>query len=420
MQPNFFNGIKNFERANLRKKSQENFLSKYTDVIIIITMIPKGFLFAGVNCGIKREGLDLGIIFSQNPAEWAGMFTTNAFKAGPVIVSRSRAKNKVRAIIVNSGIANAGTGEKGVRDAESICRILAENLRIKPDEVLVASTGIIGKTLPLDKIQEGIEKAIVELSPEGFSRFAKAIMTTDKFPKIVEKTVVSEKKDIGIIGIAKGAGMLHPKLATMLVFLLTDAKAPAELLKSYLKEAVDSTFHCLTIDGDTSTNDSVFLLANGVSGVEAGEEFKEALLEVCENLSEMIARDGEGATKLIKIKVKGASSKEMARSVGRKIAISPLVKTAFFGEDPNVGRILCAIGNSPYPIEPEKIDVYLGGFKVICKGIITDFPSEELKSYLANPEIEIEVELGMGESAAVVRTCDLSYEYVRLNAEYTT
>ncbi len=383
-------------------------------------MPPKGFLFAGVNCGIKKEELDLGIIFSPTPAEWAGMFTTNAFKAGPVLVSQSKVQNKVRAIIVNSGIANAGTGEKGIRDAEEMCRMLGENLGLGEDEVLVASTGVIGKALPMEKIKEGIGKAIAKLSPDAFSLFARAIMTTDRSPKIVERELSSAKGKVNILGIAKGAGMIHPNLATMLVFILTDAKAPGELLKKYLKEAVDSSFHCLTIDGDTSTNDSVFLLANGESGIEVGEAFRKVLGEVCLELSEMIAKDGEGATKLIRIKVMGAPSRDTAREVGRRVAISPLVKTALFGEDPNVGRILCALGNSPCPIEPGKIDVHLGGFKVVSKGTLIDFPYEELKGYLANREIEVNINLGMGEGAAVVYTCDLSYEYVRLNAEYTT
>lgn len=383
-------------------------------------MCPKGFLFAGVNCGIKKEGLDLGLIFSENPAEWAGMFTTNAFKAGPVLVSQGKKNNKVRALIANSGIANAGTGEEGIIDSQTICEELAIELGIKASEVLIASTGVIGKRLPMEKIRKGIKKAVPSLSPDGFPLFARAIMTTDKFPKIVEKKVNCAGGEASILGIAKGAGMIHPNLATMLVFLLTDIIAPNEFLKESLKEAVDVSFHCLTVDGDTSTNDSIFLIANGSSGISAGYEFKEALKEVCLNLAEMIARDGEGATKLIKIKVKGAPSKEIAREIGRRIAISPLVKTAFFGADPNVGRILCALGNSTHPIEPQKTEIILGGFKVVSRGTITDFPYEDLKKYLEGKDIELEISLGMGHCETIIYTCDLSYEYVKLNAEYTT
>lgn len=383
-------------------------------------MPPKGFLFAGINCGIKKEELDLGIIFSQTPAEWAGMFTTNIFKAGPVLVSQGKKRGKVRAIVVNSGNANACTGEKGIKDAEEMCQEVAKNLGIEDNEVLVASTGIIGKPLPIKKIKKGIRKAVAELSPDGLLRFARAIMTTDKFPKIVEKKVTSPRGEAGILGIAKGAGMIHPNLATMLVFLLTDAKAPTNFLEECLKEAVDTSFHCLTIDGDTSTNDSVFLLANGESEVEAGEDFRDALKEVCLELAQMIAKDGEGATKLIKIRVKSAVSEEMAREIGRRIAVSPLVKTALFGEDPNVGRILCALGNSPYQIDPHKVDVRFGGHKVVSKGRVLGFSQEKLKSYLANKELEIEIDLGMDRSSTIVYTCDLTYEYVRLNAEYTT
>lgn len=381
-------------------------------------MIPKGFLFAGVNCGIKEKEPDLGVILSQTPAEWTGMFTTNAFKAAPVLVSQGKSGNKVRAIVANSGIANAATGDKGLKDAEEMCQELGKNLGIEPKEVLVASTGVIGKPLPMEKIRKGIKQAAGELSSDDCSNFARAIMTTDKFPKIVERDLAGGKARI--LGIAKGAGMIHPNLATMLVFLLSDVRASSELLRRCLREAVDNSFHCLTIDGDTSTNDSLFLLANGESGVDAGEEFRSALEEVCIELAQMIAKDGEGATKLVRIKVKRAASKEIGREIGRRIAVSPLVKTALFGEDPNVGRILCALGNSPYEIDPHRVDIQFGGYKVVNKGTILDFPYEELKGYLANKELEIEIDLGMGESSVVVYTCDLSYDYVRLNAEYST
>ncbi|MGC9003326.1 MAG: bifunctional glutamate N-acetyltransferase/amino-acid acetyltransferase ArgJ [bacterium] len=383
-------------------------------------MPPKGFLFSAVNCGLKKDRPDLGIIYSESPANWAGMFTTNAFRAAPVVLSQKKKGKPIRAIIVNSGIANAGTGEQGIKDAREMCGELARHLRIKEEEVLVASTGVIGERLPMEKIKKGIKEAVSQLSPEKFPQFANAIMTTDTFPKIVEKRV--EEKGFSILGMAKGAGMIHPQMATMLVFLLTDANLKSYSLEECLRKAVDISFHCLTIDGDTSTNDSVFLLANGLGGeVEDISCFEETLGEVCLELARMIASDGEGATKLIIIKVKGGRNAEEARAVGRRIAVSPLVKTAFFGADPNVGRILCAIGNSQLKSPPLSLEISLGGVKVVEKGTVIDFPREQLREYIANNrEIEVEVDLKQGEGCATVYTCDLSYDYVRINAEYTT
>ncbi|MBC7327588.1 bifunctional glutamate N-acetyltransferase/amino-acid acetyltransferase ArgJ [bacterium] len=383
-------------------------------------MLPQYFFFSGVNCGIKKESPDLGIIFSQLPANWAGMFTINKFPAAPVLVSKEKLGSKIKALVVNSGIANAGTGEEGIENARRTCKTLAKHLEIRENEVLVASTGVIGKHLPMELIEKGIIEAIKKLSPTGYQDFAKAIMTTDKYPKIVAKEVKTPKGSINILGIAKGAGMIHPNLATMLVFLLTDALASSQFLQECLKQAVDDSFHCLTIDGDTSTNDSVFLIANGASGVEADNTFGEALRDVCIALARMIAEDGEGATKLVVIRVNGAEKDEIAREIGRRIAISPLVKTAIFGGDPNVGRILCALGNAPFSLEPQRVEIKIAGFTVAEKGNILTFPYDKLKKALKEKEINIEIELNMGDGSATIYTCDLSYDYVKLNAEYTT
>jgi len=381
-------------------------------------MPPKGFLFSGVNCGLKKEKPDLGIIYSEKPANWAGVFTTNAFKSAPVIVSQGKMDEKVRALVVNSGNANAGTGKEGISDAEEMCAEVARRLGIREEEVLVASTGVIGERLPMEKIKDGIKRAVEQLSPDNFSKFAEAIMTTDTFPKIVERELDGGKAFL--LGIGKGAGMIHPQMATMLVFLLADADFPSHQLKECLKKAVDVSFHCLSVDGDTSTNDSVFLLANGMSEMDDVISFQQALNEACVDLAKMIARDGEGATKLILIKVMGAKSKEEARGVGRRIAVSPLVKTAFFGADPNVGRILCAIGNYPFETPP-LVDIFIGGEKVAENGVIIKFDKEKMREFMKeNREIEVEIELKRGNSSAIVYTCDLSYDYVKINAEYTT
>lgn len=381
-------------------------------------MLPKGYLFSGVRCGLKEKGLDLGLIYSSSPAQCAAVFTKNAFKSAHILVCRPKIKGSIRAIVVNSGIANAGTGEEGVRNAREMCREVARNLGINEREVLVASTGVIGQQLPMEKVKEGIRRACQELREGGFEDFARAIMTTDTHPKVVSK----EGDGFGLLGIAKGAGMIHPQMATMLAFLLTDASIGREVLSQILRRAVDVSFHCLTVDGETSPNDSVFLLANSTSRKESTElfSFEEKLKEVCVELARMIARDGEGATKLAIIKVKGAQDPDSARRLGRRIATSPLVKTALFGNDPNVGRIMSALGSGGVRVKMERVNILLQGEEVVKGGVILDFPKDKLREKMSAREVEIEVELGIGEGNAEIFTCDFSYDYVRINSEYTT
>lgn len=389
---------------------------------------PKGFLAAGVRAGIKSQGLDLGLLYSEAPASAAALFTTNRVKAAPVMVSMEHLQNlSAQAIVVNSGNANACTGEQGKADAHRMAQTVAQELKIAPQEVLVASTGVIGRLLPMEEVVRGIREAVRTLSPEGGEAFAEAIITTDTRPKSVAAEVVIEGQTVRIGGCAKGAGMIAPDLATMLCFLTTDANIEPLLLRKILQEAVDQSFHCLTVDGDTSTNDSVFILANGRSSAPPLEEssldlkvFRKALTEVCVALARELARDGEGATKLIEVKVEGARNDREARWVAQTIANSNLVKTAIFGKDPNWGRIIAAAGRSGAYFEPERVSLYLGEHLLFRGGVPVPFNLSLVQDYLAQEEILIRLDLGQGMGSAHYFTCDFSYDYVRINAEYHT
>lgn len=392
---------------------------------------PQGFKAAGVHAGIKKNGNeDVGLIYSTVPAAGAAMFTTNKMAAAPVQVSRQAIeRGAARAIIVNSGCANACTGEQGLKDAQVMALETAKALNIDACEVLVASTGVIGVPLPMDKVKAGITQAAAALSENGHEAALAAIMTTDTFKKSCAYEFKLDGKTCKIAGIAKGAGMIHPNMATMLSFITTDAAIAPAILKKALSEAVELSFNMISVDGDTSTNDMVTVLANGQGGNElitstdspAYQEFYAALKVVCTELAQLIVRDGEGATKFLEINVTGAGSFADAKLAAMAIAKSPLVKTAFFGQDPNWGRILCAVGYSGAKSEPEKTSLDIGGLTIVSNGQgAAGFDTDKLKEVMAAKDIAITVSLGMGEASATVWTCDFSYEYVKINGEYTT
>jgi len=390
---------------------------------------PRGFKAAGISCGIKKKNKkDLALIYSEVPARAAALFTTNQIKAAPLKVSAEHIKDeKAQAIVINSGCANAATGKKGIEDAEEMTKIAAEELGIERENVLVASTGTIGTFLPMDKITKGIKEAKVKLSEDGGSNVAEAIMTTDTFPKEVAVELELGNKKVIIGGMAKGAGMISPHLATMLSFITTDVVISGELLKKALKSSIDKSFNMITVDGEESTNDMVVILANGLAGNEEINEenedfrkFTSGLDEVALKLAKMIVKDGEGATKFIEVEVKNALKWEDAKKIASSIANSLLVKTAIFGEDANWGRIMAAIGNSGVEIEEEKIDIYLGNLKLASKGCGIKYSEEEAKKILKEKEIKIIVDLNLGEKNAKVWTCDLTIEYVKINAHYRT
>ncbi|MFQ5925670.1 MAG: bifunctional glutamate N-acetyltransferase/amino-acid acetyltransferase ArgJ [Dehalococcoidia bacterium] len=385
----------------------------------------KGFLAGATRAGLKTSGgLDLGILYSEVPCVAVGLFTTNRIKAAPVILCQKHlVSRRGQAIVVNAGYANACTGERGLDDAVEMAKLAAGRLGIPPEDVLVASTGVIGTRLPIELISSSIKK--VALSKEGGHELAQAITTTDTHAK--EIAVSAEGGDFIIGGIAKGAGMIHPNLATLLCFLATDAAIDAHFLERALQGAVDLSFNMITIDGETSPNDTVLLLANGVAGnkiisegTRGAEAFQEALTEVCIYLAKCIAGDGEGATKLIEVTVEGALSLADARVAARTVASSPLVKAAIHGNDPNWGRIIAALGRSGAEIEGSKIDLFLNNICLMEEGCPRPFDRDEVRNAMRGTEVPIRVCLNLGKAMATAWGCDLSEEYVTLNSEYTT
>ncbi|MDD3042205.1 MAG: bifunctional ornithine acetyltransferase/N-acetylglutamate synthase [Methanosarcinaceae archaeon] len=385
---------------------------------------------AGVSAyGVKEGKYGLAVILAEGPA--AGMFTRNKIVAAPVVLTKGLLETRPRlsAVIVNSGNANAFTGEEGLKDARAMGRELAETLDLDPESVGVASTGVIGHRLDLSRIKgqlPGVLKGL-EASPAGSLAAAKAIMTTDTFQKEV---AVELKSGIRIGGIAKGSGMIEPNMGTMLSFVYTDADVPADVLEAALREATALSFNMVVVDGDTSTNDMVLLTATGKSGVkpcmETLDEFREGLTYVLTTLAKMVAGDGEGATKLIEARVKGAKTAEDAKLAAKAIVRSPLVKTAVFGKDPNWGRVIAAVGYSGAELDPEKVSLsFAGGAEEVTlveSGKVSGSSGslESLKKVMESEEIIITVDLGLGEEAATAWGCDFSYDYVRINAEYTT
>jgi len=391
-------------------------------------MTPRGFLFSTAEAAIKKVGRkDLALIYSLVEAQMAGMFTTNRVKAAPVKLSMRRIKSgKGRAIIVNSGNANACTGRKGMADVVEMTRLVADGLRIPTSLVYAGSTGVIGAPMPMDKIKSKIPGLIAELGKVSASDVAAAIMTTDTFPKIVKKKVKIGNKTGSITGICKGAGMICPDMATMLCFIMTDIAVSGRALGKALREAVKRSFNRITVDGDMSTNDTVLLMANGVLGNTVIDQksqdypfFKNALSYVAYKLSRLIAKDGEGATRLIEIEVKGARNEADAERAAFSVANSNLVKTAVYGNDANWGRIMAALGYSGAFMKEEKTDIYFGKVKVVGNGLATGKDVEAGK-VLRGREIGIVVDLHVGRSSAKVLTCDMTEGYIRINAAYRT
>jgi len=388
--------------------------------------ICRGFKAAGIVAGIKKNGKkDLGLIFSEVPATVAGVFTQNKVQAAPVRYDRERIQSgRCQAVIVNSGNANCCTGPKGLEHAAAMAQITAARLGIAEDLVLVASTGVIGEPLPIEKIEAAAPDLVQSLQPDGIFPLAEAIMTTDTVPKIVFKEGGIGDKSFTILGVAKGAGMIHPDMATMLSFICTDVEISADRLQKALNNAVQHTFNRISIDGDTSTNDTALILANGRSGVrlsdsEARQHFQPLLDEVCLELAKMLVRDGEGATKLVEIRVKGARTARDAHRIANTIAGSSLVKTAFFGEDANWGRILGAAGRADVPIDPDRIDVFFNHVQMVKAGMGCGKAAEaEATRVLKTPEFTVTVDLHLGNESESVFTCDFSLDYVRINADY--
>jgi glutamate N-acetyltransferase / amino-acid N-acetyltransferase len=388
---------------------------------------PRGYLASGVAAGIKKKGLDVAVLFSPVPASGAAVFTVNRIQAAPVLLSRKHLRasgGRVRAVLLNSGCANACTGTSGVRDALLSAECLASHLEIDPAQVVVASTGVIGAALPMRKLLKGISAAASALNSKGGSQAARAIMTTDTKEKTCSVEGRISGKPVRIGGMAKGSGMIHPQMATMLSVITTDVQVPPAQLSKILGRVVEKTFNCLTVDGDTSTNDMVALLANGASGVRLDSRsayyFESGLEEVCRELAKSIARDGEGATKFVEILVQGAEKYEDARCVAKAIAHSSLVKTALYGEELNWGRILCAVGYSGVAFDPQEISLSLCGIPLFRDGAPVSAAQARAEKAIKRHDLLIEVDLAAGRSAATVWTCDLSHEYVNINASYMT
>ncbi len=392
---------------------------------------PAGFQVAGVHCGIKpdEEKLDLGIIYSEQPASLAATFTTNKVHGAPVRVSRERAASgRARAVVVNSGNANACTGARGLADARRMTQLVAQGLELEEEGVLVSSTGHIGVHLPMDRIENGISRAVEMLArgAEADEAISRAILTTDSGPKRAGARFYVDGAPATLAGIAKGAGMIAPNMATMLCFLTTDVAVGSADLQELLSEAVAGSFNRISIDGHTSTSDTVLCLANGALGNDpvrpgsrAHRELREALAHVTRELAHRIVRDGEGVTKFVEIVVRGAASEEDALAVARAVADSPLVKTTLNGEDPNWGRITSAAGYSSAQVEEEKLSLWLGDVLVFQAGEPVAHSPEEAHGQLTRPDVRLVLDLDLGTAQTTVWTTDLSEEYVRFNAQYS-
>lgn len=390
----------------------------------------QGFRAGGVHAGLKKRRRDIAILHSERPAHCAGVFTQNAVVAAPVTVTREAVRQGVaRTIVVNSGCANACTGEQGLQDARRMQELAARLLQIRPEEVLVASTGIIGQLLPMDKVENGIRQTVQMLGENEPGAAAEGIMTTDTVPKQIVVEVPVRNASFRLGGIAKGSGMIAPNMATMLGFLVTDAGVDAPTLHKCLKESVEETYNMVSVDHDTSTNDMVLVLANGASGLTVGKEiplpvFRQALDYVNLHLAKTIARDGEGATKLIVAHVSNAASKKDARQAAKAIINSPLVKSAVHGADPNWGRILCAVGYSGAKVELDQVVLRVGNadkqMELLSRGEPIAFNRDQARTLLQGEEVHLFVDLGLGTQSATAYGCDLSREYVDINAHYTT
>jgi glutamate N-acetyltransferase/amino-acid N-acetyltransferase len=386
-----------------------------------MTTLPNGFRAAGVAAQIKKNGNpDVALLISDRDCSAAAVFTTNKVKAAPVLRGQEILKthaSQMRAVLINAGCANACTGDQGLQNASDSALAVATEMHIsEPQRVLTMSTGVIGVQLPMDRLRSGIFNATKGLGSD-LTPAAHAIMTTDTVPKMASV----QKEGYSLVGMAKGSGMIHPNMATMLSVVVTDAVVSASRLRLCLNSAAKRSFNRISVDGDTSTNDTLLVLANGASGVKPSrEEFEEALTDACINLAKQVARDGEGATKFITILVTGAASEKQAETVGRSIATSPLVKTAFYGEDANWGRIVCAAGYSGEDVDPSKISLWFGGVHVFAYGQPTQYNEADATHAMKPKDVEIHIDLGLGQAYATVWTCDMSHEYVTINGRYRT
>ena len=398
----------------------------------------KGIKAAGISAQLKKSGKkDLALIYSEKKAVSAAVFTKNLVKAAPIILNMENIKSEnTQAIIVNSGNANSCTGKTGFENAKKMTEIAADKLGLEKEEILVQSTGIIGVQLDMEKIENGINKICKEISEDGGNDAATAIMTTDTFTKQICTEIEIDGKTVTVAGMAKGSGMIHPNMATMLAFTVTDVNIEKSLLQKMFSEITDNTFNMISVDGDTSTNDMACVIANGASenkkitdeNSEGYDKFKKALYFVNQELAKLIAKDGEGATKLVEVTVNGAKSKKDAQKVAKSVITSSLFKAAVFGEDPNWGRILCAVGYSGAELIVDKVNIFLGndidasqkGVQVAKNGMGIEFDNEKAIEILKNEKVEILIELNDGEFSSTAWGCDLSYDYVKINAEYHT
>ncbi|HTQ23989.1 MAG TPA: bifunctional glutamate N-acetyltransferase/amino-acid acetyltransferase ArgJ [Candidatus Binataceae bacterium] len=390
--------------------------------------VVKGFRFAGVASGLRKEPgrKDLGVIVADRPVAAAGVFTTNRVKAAPVVVAQERIRRgHLQAVAANSGSANCFTGKAGIKLAHNCCAALAAGVGCAPELVAPCSTGVIGHLYDFKKYCAGIRDALGALSPGALEDFARAIMTTDTHPKVASAHLKLGGAEVTVAGCAKGAGMIEPKMATMLAFIVTDATVGAPDLKRTLKRALPQSFNAITVDGDMSTNDTLLLMASGAAGARVlkGRElgvFDEAVTAVANALARELVRDGEGATKLVTIEVRGARSAADADRVARQIANSPLVKTAFFGCDPNFGRIVMAAGKAGVPLDLERMEVKMAGIRIASRGALHTEALAAAAGRMKEPEFGLTIDLKLGKARASVVTCDFSFDYVKINAEYTT
>ena len=405
-----------------------------TTSTLSICRLPQGFRAAGVAANIKKSGQpDLALVVSDRDCVPAALFTTNKVKAAPVLRGQAilaPAGSVLRAVIINSGCANACTGEQGLADAEETARATSEALRrdrnpgdsaVSAAQVLTMSTGVIGVHLPMDKMRAGVQSAVRQLSPQGLDDAAHAIMTTDTRPKVAHV----QRGAWCMTGIAKGAGMIHPNMATMLGCVFTDASIDRTLLKECLQRAAAVSFNRIVIDGDMSTNDTLLVMANGASGMRIetpGQRaaFEQALTDVCASLAQQLVRDGEGATKFITLRITGARDERMADAVGRSIARSPLVKTAFYGEDANWGRVIAAAGYSGEAVDPANMTLWFGEVKVFEAGMSTSYAEADATAAIQPADIDVRLDLGLGAASATLWTCDISHDYVTINGKYRT
>ncbi|CAM3530782.1 bifunctional glutamate N-acetyltransferase/amino-acid acetyltransferase ArgJ [Marinicrinis lubricantis] len=392
---------------------------------------PKGFRAGGLHCGLKKtERHDLGVILCEVPASAAAVYTTNLFQAAPLKITRESLAQggTLRAVVVNSGNANACTGQQGEEDARKMRSAMAAALGVSEHEVAVGSTGVIGELLPMEKVLNGIERLPAVISPNGSDDFCQAILTTDLVKKTASSKVLVDGKEVIISGAAKGSGMIHPNMATMLGFMTTDAQIESSVLQSLLREVTNVTFNMITVDGDTSTNDMLVAMASGLAGNNPltpqhpdWQAFADAFRYVAEVLAKAIARDGEGATKLVEVRVTGAPTTDGARAIAKTIMGSSLVKTALFGADANWGRIIACVGRAGVQVSTEKVDIAVGDFKVLEQSAPVPFDDDAACEYLKVADlVHIQVDLNDGPGSAVAWGCDLTYEYVRINAAYRT